>query len=180
MILEGVVTTLNEDGTVNVAPMGPLVVGDELVFRPFASSTTYQNLRRLPSGVFHVTDDVLLIATAAVGRATVELEAIEGFPVSRLADCCRWRAFEIDEARWDERATLRTKTVATGRVRDFFGFNRAKHAVLEATILATRKHMIERAEIERQLVALRPLVEKTASPREVAAFQLIEEYVSAD
>ena len=46
MILEGIVTTLNDDGTPNVAPMGPIV--DEslstLVLRPFCTSTTYRNL----------------------------------------------------------------------------------------------------------------------------------------
>ena len=35
-------------------------------------------------------------------------------------------------------ATLHCQVVADGRLRDFLGFNRAKHAVVEAAILATR------------------------------------------
>ena len=69
MILEGIVTTLNSDGTVNVAPMGPEV--DEsltrLVLKPYQTSTTYGNLQRAGQGVFHVTDDVELLARAAIG-----------------------------------------------------------------------------------------------------------------
>jgi len=63
-ILEGIVTTYNENGTVNISPMGPIV--DEpitkFVFRPYRTSTTYQNLKRTGKGVFHVTDDVELFA----------------------------------------------------------------------------------------------------------------------
>lgn len=68
-ILEGIVTTRNVDGTTNIAPMGPIVDSDftTLIFRPFKTSTTYENLIRARTGVFHVTDDVELFAAAAVG-----------------------------------------------------------------------------------------------------------------
>ena len=81
MILEGIVTTHNDDGSVNVAPMGPIV--DEtmawLRLRPFQTSVTFHNLRRQRSGVFHVTDDVLLLARAAIGR-------LDSAPPSQPAD----------------------------------------------------------------------------------------------
>ena len=70
MILEGIVTTLNPDGSLNVAPMGPRVENrsfDRFVLRPYRSSTTYRNLKALGEGVLHVTDDVLLLARAAIG-----------------------------------------------------------------------------------------------------------------
>ncbi len=73
LLLEGVVTTLNGDDSPHIAPMGPIV--DErftrLLLRPFRTSVTYQNLKRTGQGVLHVTDDVELIARAAVGRLEV-------------------------------------------------------------------------------------------------------------
>ena len=46
MILEGLVTSLDEGGTLHVAPMGPIV--DEsmqsLLLRPFRTSQTFRNL----------------------------------------------------------------------------------------------------------------------------------------
>ena len=70
MILEGVVTTLDESGVLNIAPMGPRLVHglERFLLRPFRSSTTYRNLKIKCEGVFHVTDDVLLIARAAIGE----------------------------------------------------------------------------------------------------------------
>ena len=85
MILEGIVTTQNADGSVNVAPMGPIVEGDFEAFllRPYQTSTTYQNLKRYPFGVFHVVDDALLLARAAIDRwdelpATFPAEKVNG------------------------------------------------------------------------------------------------------
>ena len=48
MILEGIVTSLDAGGKLNVAPMGPIVEPDmsRLVLRPFRTSQTYRNLRQ--------------------------------------------------------------------------------------------------------------------------------------
>ncbi len=63
--------------------------------------------------------------------------------------------------------------VHTGRLRDFFGFNRAKHAVVEAAILATRTAFLALDEIEAEYRKLAILVEKTGGPQEHAAFALL-------
>jgi hypothetical protein len=181
MILEGLVTTRDAAGTLNVAPMGPIV--DEamtsLILRPFKTSTTYRNLCTHPQGVFHVVDDVLLLAKAAIGKLdtlppTFSATHVQG---DVLQDACRWYEFEIafrDDH--EDRTRLEAKVVHVGRLRDVFGFNRAKHAVLEAAILATRIHLIPREELERQFAALAIPVEKTAGPREREAFAVLREF----
>jgi len=183
MIVEGIVTTLNDDGSVNIAPMGPIVDEklESFVFRPFQTSTTYRNLRSRKSGVFHIVDDVLLIAAAALNRldpipATIAATRIDGLV---LADCCRWYEFEISQ--FDdslERTSFVAKIVHVGRVRDMWGFNRAKHAVLEATILATRLHLLPESEVRLQLKALEVPIQKTAGPRELAAYETVTRYVA--
>src|SRR6516164_4231032 len=70
MILEGIVTTFDENHQVHIAPMGPIIDSrmERLLFRPFKTAQTYRNLVAHPEGVFHVTDDVLLLARAALGK----------------------------------------------------------------------------------------------------------------
>ncbi len=182
MILEGIVTSRNEDGSTNVAPMGPIV--DEsltwLRLRPFQTATTFHNLKRHRVGVFHVVDDVLLLAKAAIGRLTETpdtrpAERIEG---AVLDDACRWYEFEVESLDdSQQRAEIVARVVHVGRIRDFFGFNRAKHAVLEAAILATRVHLLSPIEIRNELQRLRVPVTKTAGPRETEAFQLVEDFI---
>jgi hypothetical protein len=182
MILEGLVTTLNADSTANISPMGPIVDErfERLILRPYPTSTTYANLKRTGVGVFHVTDDVLLLAQTAVGNpdpppSLLPAAAVEGVI---LAGACRWYAFRIvaiDDRQ--PRIEIVADVVDRGALRDFFGFNRAKHAVVEAAILATRTSMLPRAEIESEFDRLAVPVQKTGGPQEKQAFEFLRSYV---
>ncbi len=182
MILEGIVTTINADGGTNISPMGPVVDQEmrSIVLRPFQTSTTFLNLKRTGKGVFHVTDDVWLLARAAVGPVDPEpqmlpAEVIEG---RVLAGACRWYAFKVrtlDDGH--ERTTIVADVVGHGRLRDFFGFNRAKHAVVEAAILATRTGLLPPEQIISELERLAAPVEKTGGPAEREAFAFLLDYV---
>ena len=181
ILLEGVVTTDNPDGTCNISPMGSIVDWPitRLRLRPFKTSTTYANLRRTGRGVLNVTDDVELIARAAIGRLDPSPALVDIAEGGRyLADACRWHAFVVDSIDDShERTEILCRVVHEGRLRDFFGFNRAKHAVIEAAILATRVDILPTAEIQSELQRLAPLVEKTGSDAEHRAFHLLTEYV---
>ena len=182
MILEGIVTSISPDGTLHVAPMGPRVdeAMDRFVLRPFKTAQTYRNLVHHGEGVLHVTDDVLLLAQAAVGKLEPfpEVERAEQVLGYVLRDCCRYWEFRvtaIDDR--EERVTIDAETVHRGRRRDFFGFNRAKHAVVEAAILATRTALLPRDEIEGEYRRLAVLVQKTGGEREKEAFAFLQEFV---
>ncbi len=184
MILEGIVTTLNADGTVNISPMGPRV--DEpirrLVLKPYRTSTTYENLKRTGQAIFHVTDDVELIARAAVGvpDPLPALEPARAVAGKILSGACRWYALQVQSLDdRQERTEIICDVVDHGRLRDFFGFNRGKHAVLEAAILATRVEFLPPEEILSQFETLRVLVQKTGGPAEHRAFQFLSDYVRA-
>jgi len=183
MILEGIVTSTDLAGAVNVAPMGPLVdpAFENLRLRPFKTSRTYQNLKEHGQGVFHVIDDVLLLARAAIGElkelpALIPAEKVRGHVI---ASTCRWHEFEVvtfDDSQ--DRADIAVRVVHTGRLRDFFGFNRAKHAVLEAAILATRLHLMPRDQIRMEFDRLQVPIQKTAGPKEMEAFAVLREFIN--
>jgi|SRR5579883_905453 len=183
MILEGLVTTTDPDGSPHLAPMGPRVGPrmDRFTLRPFPTSTTYQNLVRAGEGVLHVTDDVLLLARAAVGPvvpfpAIRQAERVRGFV---LTDACRSYEFKVKSIDpTGQRVTIEAEVVWAGTVREFFGFNRAKHAVLEAAILATRLHLVPRAEVEAEYRKLRVIVDKTGGPAEFEAMAFLETHLA--
>jgi hypothetical protein len=182
LILEGIVTTLGEDGSPNISPMGPRVDREvtRLVLRPYQTSRTYQNLRRHGEGVFHVTDDVELLARAAVGEVgpdcrLVPAQAVRG---NILADACRWYAFRVTELDdLQQRTTITCQVVASATLRDFLGFNRAKHAVLEAAILATRIGILPAQQITAEMERLAVPIEKTAGHQERRAFEFLRNYL---
>jgi hypothetical protein len=179
MILEGLITTTNNDGNPHLAPMGPTVFGDfaSLLLRPFPTSNTYQNLTRHGEGVFHITDDARLIAYAAVGKLqevppTNPATAVAGFV---LRDACRafeFRVTEIDATR--ERVHISADVVHRHSLREWGGFNRAKHAVIEAAILATRFHLLPADDITAEFKKLRVIVDKTGGDAEHDAMGMLE------
>src|SRR5262249_4396415 len=166
MILEGIVTTVSPAGEVNIAPMGPRVDAamERFLLRPFPTSQTYRNLRAHGEGVLHVTDDVLLLARAALGAGEPPPAPVPAPPVnaSVLRRACRYYEFRVrsfDER--EERIRIEAEVVHAGRLRDFFGFNRAKHAVVEAAILATRTDFLPPDEVEAEYRKLAVVVDKT-------------------
>lgn len=181
-LLEGVMTTVGTNGAPHIAPMGPVVDAtfSQLRLRPFQTSTTYANLKRTGRGIFHVTDDVELIARAAVGRLeqrpNVRLEeSVDGFV---LTDACRWYAFEIESLDdTAERTEIIASVVANDRTRDFFGFNRAKHAVVEASIVATRLEFLDMDSVLADFARFETIVNKTAGCQERRAFRFLSDYV---
>jgi hypothetical protein len=182
MILEGIVTTLAVDGAVNIAPMGPKVEPDmrRLLLRPFRTAQTYRNLKEHGEGVFHVTDDVLLLARAALGQVQ---PAPPLLPAARvrgyiLQDACRYYEFRVtafDER--EERIRIDAEVVHAGRFRDFFGFNRAKHAVVEAAILATRTDFLPLADIQAEFRKLAVIVDKTGGALEHQALAFLQQHL---
>jgi uncharacterized protein len=181
-LLEGIVTTLSEDSSPHITPMGPIVDSSfsQILLRPYRTSTTYQNLKRTGEGVLHVTDDVELFARAAVGKieTTPRLFTAKAVRGAILADACRWHAFRVDSIDdTADRVAIVATIVEYGRMRDFFGFNRAKHAVIEAAILATRIEWLDAGHIREEFARLAVIVEKTGGHQEHAAFTFLDEYV---
>ena len=189
MILEGLFTTTNLDGSVNIAPMGPIVDLEmkSLRLRPFQTSLTFANLARTGQGVFHVVDDVHLLARAAIGPVEpppaltrVEASDPESFAGWFINDACRWYAVRVTSLNDSQaRAEIDAAVVAQGHLRDHFGFNRARHAVLEAAILATRVAILPVSEILAEFDKLRVIVAKTGGEPEVAALDLLTTYVQS-
>ncbi|MEL7496903.1 MAG: DUF447 domain-containing protein [Planctomycetota bacterium] len=196
MILESIVTTLNEvdvnatlSDRVNISPMGPRILSRHadgalatFQLRPFDSSRTFANLKRTRQGVLHVDDNVELFAATAIGQLgeLPDLYDAERVMGQIIADACRAYEFEvkyIDET--GNRMSLNCEVVASHRHRDFFGFNRAKHAVLEAAILATRVNFLPKEEILSSFSRLKTIVEKTAGPTEFNAYELLSKFVKA-
>ncbi|MBA61192.1 MAG: hypothetical protein CMJ76_02395 [Planctomycetaceae bacterium] len=186
MILEAIVTTNQEDGSPNVSPMGPEVCDSgnwsEFVLKPYTSSKTYMNLKRDGKGVLHISDDVMLLACSAINLwaeepSFVKIPEVDGHV---LENVCQWFEFEVmslDDSQ--ERTRIECQVTQQGKFREFFGFNRAKHAVLEAAILATRTKFIPSSEILGQIKHLKLVVEKTAGEQETRAFELLEQFIAA-
>jgi uncharacterized protein len=180
VIIETIVTTVDAANAVNCAPMGVEWGEEAIVLKPFLDTATYRNVTAVGAAVVNLTDDVRLFARAAISNpahATVPAAVVRGVV---LADCCSWREVEVRSIdRTPPRSRIETAVVHRGFRREFIGFNRARHAVLETAIYATRLHLLPRAFVASELQRLQVIVDKTAGPHEAEAMALLREFIEA-
>jgi hypothetical protein len=180
VIIETIVTTLDERGAINFAPMGVEWGEQTIVLKPFLETTTFRNLEQRRTAVVNLTDDVMVFAEGAIASPqyrSVPASVIQG---AVLESACSWRELEVESIdATPPRSRINARVVHRGFRREFIGFNRARHAVLEAAILATRTHLIPAEQIREEYARLQVIVEKTAGPREREAMDLLTRYVGS-
>ncbi len=184
MIIEGIISTRNAEGAIHFSAMGPHVdfAESRLELRPFQPSTTLDNLKTHPEGVFHIVDDACLIAKLAIRHTPITFETEQASQVSlpAMRDCCRRLEFSVQHLDLHgQRANIQCAIVHDQNIRPFSGFNRANHALIEASILATRISFLPSEFVTQELVRLEEIVAKTGNPEHEEAMALIREHVSA-
>ena len=145
MIIESILTTMDETGVINFAPMGVEWGEETIVIKPFLDTTTFRNLRATGAAVVNLTDDAMLFARGAISDVQFPAGPAAVVRGVVLDAACSWREVEVRSVdATPPRSRIVTAVVHRGTRREFIGFNRARHAVLEAAILATRTHLIDR------------------------------------
>lgn len=186
----------------HVAPIGPHVDRSlhSWSLKPFQTSTTFKNLFHHRRAIFHVTDDALLLAASVLGIGNTptseslppELlsrwsEKVESRRTARWVDDHGWlldhscHAFALHTDSWDvstPRAHADCSVTQQWSIRAFWGWNRAKHSILELAILASRRQWLEPGEWIREFERHRVFVEKTAGTDELEALELLREAMS--
>ena len=177
VIIETIVTTTSAKGVPHIAPLGLIKDGEGWILAPFHPSTTLQNLRDTGVAVANYTDDVRIFAGCLTGRRDWPLVAT-GIAAPRLAAAlshAELAVVGVDEH--PERPRFHCKVVAHYTHAPFAGLNRAKNAVLELAILASRLHMLPREKVEREVEYLRIAIGKTAGAAELEAWGWLMERV---
>ncbi len=182
-LIETVVTTTGADGVVNCAAMGVRWGEEELTFWPFDATRTLRNLRLHGEAVVHLTDDVLLFVQAALGHPHPAMRPASAVAGAVIKDANAWREVVVSEitpsAGGSPRSKVRARVVASGTgPRQPLGLCRARHAAVEASILASRLKWLGGDHVSAELVRLQELVDKTAGSRERAAMEYVRRHVA--
>ena len=178
MIVESIVTTVDAEGRVNCAPMGVEWGDDVIVLKPFLETATYRNVVATQAAVVNLIDDARVFARAAISNPEYPTKPAAAVRGVVLVDGCSWRELtvrSIDST--PPRSRIEMAVVHRGVTREFIGFNRARHAVLEAAIYATRLHLLSREFIESEMARLQAIVDKTAGPDEQEAMALLADHM---
>jgi uncharacterized protein len=182
-LIETVVTTTGSDGVVNCAAIGVRWGEEELVFWPFDATRTLRNLRAHGEAVVHLTDDVLLFVQAALGHPRPAMRPATAVAGAVIEAVNAWREVVVTQIAPSgdglPRSQVRARVVASGTgTRQPLGLCRARHAAVEASILASRLKWLGAEYVGAELARLQELVDKTAGPRERAAMDYVRRHVA--
>ncbi len=171
MINESIITTLNEDGTVHIVPMGVRREDNYFVIAPFKPSTTLKNLERSGQAVINMIDDVRIFAGCLTGHydwPVVSTTVIDG---KRLEAALSHIEIEVEFQRGDDiRPVFYCSEKHQETHAPFMGLNRAKAAVLEAAVLVSRLQRLPEKKIDDEIEYLQIAIDKTASEHELEAW----------
>ena len=179
MIHEVIVTTSSKDNIVHIAPMGIKVDEKQVIISPFRPSKTLENLTNTKKAVVNFIDDVRVFAGIVTGYKK-EWPLIkkndDGIPRLELANTHYEVVVEkiIDN---EKRPKIICNIVKEEIHYPFMGFNRAQFSVIEAAVLVSRLGMISMEKITDEIKYLKIGIEKTSGPRELEAWQWIEDKI---
>ena len=170
-IRETIITTVDGNGKVHIAPIGIIAEKDGWVIAPFRPSTTLDNLAAVPFAIANYTDDVRVFAGCLTGRKDWPTVPVESFAVPRLKAALAHSVLRVESISDDSvRPRHFCRVMQEQTHAPFTGFNRARAAVLELAILVSRLNMLPREKIEAEIAYLSIAIEKTSGPEEREAW----------
>ncbi len=178
MIYETVITTMNPDGSVHIAPMGIRDEDGKYLIAPFKPSRTLDNLLHSGVAVINTTDDVLIFAGCLTGRNDWPVVDATHIACKRLSAALAHVEVRVESRKDDElRPVFTCRQTHAATHGPFRGFNRAQAAVIEAAILVSRLHLLPEHKIRSELEYLGIAVGKTAGENERTAWQWLTDKV---
>ena len=177
-IRESIITTLHENGTVHIAPMGVHETEKGLMLAPFKPSATLNNLLREGTATINYPDDVRIFAGCLTGRRDWPTHPTDVVAGIRLLDCLAHTEVKVHTHEDDElRPKFYCDVVHEQTHKPFHGYNRAQFAVIELAILVSRLNMLPAEKIDAEIEYLLIGMNKTAGDREKEAWDWLMEKV---
>lgn len=178
MIFETIITSTNADGSPHIAPFGVRERDGMVLIAPFRPSTSLDNLMRARCAVVNMTDDVRIFAGSLTGRRdwpARRADRVDGWVLEGALAHRELKLVKIEDH--EMRPELLFRVIREQMHAPFRGFNRAQAAVIEASVLVSRLHILLPEKIEAELKYLSIAMEKTAGEREWQAWGWLMEAI---
>ena len=178
-VRETLVTTKNADESIKVSPLGVYIDDKILKLKPFKPSKSLENILRNESGVINYVDDVRIFASCITNREIqINFKKVSKIDCSRIEKAISHTEFIVKDIKDDnQRPTIICEPINEETHKMFYGFNRAKSAIIELCILASRLGIIEDSKIKKEISYLKIAIEKTAGENELEAWNWLIEYI---
>jgi hypothetical protein len=184
MIHEVIVSTINKEKIVHIAPMGIKIFNAQkkkyVQISPFRPSQTLENLLETNVATINFIDNVKVFS----GIVTKEKESWGLSPslnsyVPHLEETNTHMNVVVDDIKDDSvRPKIICEVLNEEMHKPFLGFNRAQFSVIELAVLSTRLGRISDDKVRNELEYLKIGIDKTAGNNEKEAWSWIEKKIN--
>ena len=184
MIHEVIVTTINKDKKVHIAPMGVKILQSDskklVQISPFKPSQTLNNILETKIATVNFIDNVKVFSGIVTGeKKDWELEVFDDKFAPHLQNTNTHMNVEAREEHDDPvRPRIICEVINEQIHRPFLGFNRAQFSVIELAVLSTRLGRIDDNKIKDEMKYLKIGIDKTAGKNEKEAWEWIEKKIN--
>ena len=184
MIHEVIVTTINKDKKVHIAPMGVKILqsnSKKLVqISPFKPSQTLNNILETKIATVNFIDNVKVFSGIVTGeKKDWELEVSDDKCAPHIQNTNTHMNVKVSEDHDDPvRPRIVCEVINEQIHRPFLGFNRAQFSVIELAVLSTRLGRIDDNKIKDEMKYLKIGIDKTAGKNEKEAWEWIEKKIN--
>lgn len=180
MIIETVITSLDENRNIHFAALGVEFFKQKIVFYPYQGSKTLENIINSKEGVVNIVDKAEYLIKAALGDYQFSVNKIKDDNQYYLEDSCHYYKFKlISVSEIDDKYKVSGKIVFNQSNREYLGFNRANNLLLEAAVKASRIGIKNTAkEVDAFLANNRRVILKTGDENAEYLFNLLKKYIN--
>ena len=184
MIHEVIVTTINKDKKVHIAPMGVKILQSDskkyVQISPFKPSQTLNNILETKIATVNFIDNVKVFSGIVTEeKKDWELEVFDDKFAPHLQNTNTHMNVEAREEHDDPvRPRIICEVINEQIHRPFLGFNRAQFSVIELAVLSTRLGRIDDNKIKDEMKYLKIGIDKTAGKNEKEAWEWIEKKIN--
>ena len=184
MIHEVIVTTINKDKKVHIAPMGVKFLQSDskklVQISPFKPSQTLNNILETKIATVNFIDNVKVFSGIVTGeKKDWELEIFDDKCAPHLQNTNTHMNVKAIEDHDDPvRPRIICEVINEQIHRPFLGFNRAQFSVIELAVLSTRLGRIDDNKIKDEMKYLKIGIDKTAGKNEKEAWEWIEKKIN--
>ncbi len=184
MIHEVIVTTINKDKKVHIAPMGVKILQSDskklVQISPFKPSQTLNNILETKIATVNYIDNVKVFSGIVTGeKKDWELEVSDDKCAPHLQNTNTHMNVKVSEDHDDPvRPRIVCEVINEQIHRPFLGFNRAQFSVIELAVLSTRLGRIDDNKIKDEMKYLKIGIDKTAGKNEKEAWEWIEKKIN--
>jgi hypothetical protein len=139
MIIETVITTINELGRIHFSAVGVKFFKSKALFDLYKKSDTFENLKIKDYGIINIVDKAEYFIKAALSSEKIDISEIKKNELYYLTDCCSYYHFKVLKIKdCGRKYRVEVKILRKKENRKYIGFNRANNLLLEAAIIASR------------------------------------------